>query len=83
MKPWTLPPALSTTAMRSVSEAINSTLGEKPQAKPAASKISYQMAKKPPKPKKPLSRAAARLKIISGCILAGSFSIGRHSHLLR
>ena len=48
MKPWTLPPALSTTAMRSVSEAINSTLGEKPQAKPAASKISYQMAKKPP-----------------------------------
>ena len=64
------------TAMRSVSEAINSTLGEKPQAKPAASKISYQMAKKPPKPKKPLSRAAARLKIISGCILAGSFSIG-------
>ena len=67
-------------AMRSVSDAINSALGEKtpktqPTVKPAASYRPAEPQKKPHKPKKPISRGLAKLKLFVGSLMAGGFSI--------
>ncbi len=68
-------------AMRSVSDAINDALGTKPGAKPGAKSgaqpqpgVGYQVAAKPHKPKKPISRGWAKCKMIAGGIITGIFS---------
>lgn len=66
-------------ALQTASAAINNALRGKTRTKAAfpqssASKPSYVTTKKPHKPKKPVSRVVAKLKLILGSCTAGLFS---------
>jgi len=67
-------------AVRSVSDAINNALNENknPNKTGATTYTSYKVAepkKKPHKPKKPVSRAMSKLKMIVGGIMTGTFGL--------
>lgn len=78
-------------AMRSVSDAINEALGAKSASETAKTSFTaekssgkrvtytytsdYAQPKRAHKPKKPISRGLARLKVIAGSILAGGFTL--------
>lgn len=68
-------------AMRTASEAVNRALGSQFQStQPAAARNKteqrqYELSKRPHRPQKPLSRAAARAKTICGTLMAGGFTL--------
>lgn len=75
-------------AMRTASEAVNRALGgqAQPAQQPPRNKTEqrqYELSRRPHRPRRPLSAAAAKAKTVCGALMAGSFSLAAVIDFLR